>query len=116
MCRLCFGCRRKLSARTDLACPPHRAFSRRMVISFLVIAEVLVLLPVQRRAYATGLDTGCCYGDRLSAAILPSMRDLRAAQQSQSGSTLRPSLDPQDIKIISVPAHEKYYEDHDPCS
>lgn len=87
-----------------------------MVISFLVIAEVLVLLPVQRRAYATGLDTGCCYGDRLSAAILPSMRDLRAAQQSQSGSTLRPSLDPQDIKIISVPAHEKYYEDHDPCS
>ncbi len=69
---------------------------------------------VQRRAYATGLDTGCCYGDRLSAAILPSMRDLRAAQQSQSGSTPRLSLDPQDIKIISVPAHEKYY-DHDPC-
>ena len=79
------------------------------------LAQAFSACSVQRRAYATGLDTGCCYGDRLSAAILPSMRDLRAAQQSQSGSSLRQSLDPQDIKIISVPAHEKYYDD-DPCA
>lgn len=61
------------------------------------------------------MDTGCCYGDRLTAAILPSLHHLRAMQQEdQSGSRLHKPLDLDDIEIISVPAHETYYHD-DEC-
>lgn len=69
---------------------------------------------MQKRAYATGLDTGCCYGDRLTAAILPSLHELQAQQREAEPGSLPKPLDPADITLISVPAHEKYYDD-DEC-
>ena len=65
---------------------------------------------LQERPYATGLDTGCCYGDRLTAAVLPALKDLKALGDASGGR----HLDKLGAKIISVPAHEKYY-DVDPC-
>ena len=57
---------------------------------------------------------GCCYGDRLTAAILPSLHELQAQQREAEPGSLPKPLDPADIKLISVPAHEKYYDD-DEC-
>lgn len=67
--------------------------------------------PCQERSYATGLDTGCCYGDRLTAAVLPPVKDLKQGTYHVTGSLSRDKFG---AKIISVPAHEKYY-DVDPC-
>ncbi|BDA49735.1 probable bis(5'-nucleosyl)-tetraphosphatase, symmetrical [Coccomyxa sp. Obi] len=66
---------------------------------------------LQERNYATGLDTGCCYGDRLTAAVLPPLKDMNQGRGHATGSL---SHDKLGAKIISVPAHEKYY-DVDPC-
>lgn len=65
----------------------------------------------QERDYATGLDTGCCYGDRLTAAVLPALKDLTQGRGHATGGLSRDKFG---AKIISVPAHEKYY-DEDPC-
>jgi hypothetical protein len=75
--------------------------------------DKLVMHGMQERSYATGLDTGCCYGDRLTAAVLPALKDWKLQAQSHEAASWR-DLDKRGAKIISVPAHEKYY-DVDPC-
>lgn len=66
------------------------------------------------RDFATGLDTGCCYGDRLTAAVLPPISELRRLWQTTRNASEFRTLNKLGAKIISVPAHEKYY-DKDPC-
>ncbi|KAF1334057.1 hypothetical protein FI667_g2109, partial [Globisporangium splendens] len=56
--------------------PLHVYFGHDAVPGLQPMAETLCvhylpLLPDQQEAFATGLDTGCCYGRQLSGCILP---------------------------------------------
>ena len=64
---------------------------------------------VQECSHASGIDTGCCLGDQLTALVLPSVSELEAKKwQSPPGGVTRESLGAQ---IVSVQAREQYRAD-----
>ena len=56
---------------------------------------------------ATGLDTGCCYGNQLTALIIPT-QDAAPCRQSASHSKRVPSLTDFDASFVLVPAQKAY--------
>lgn len=61
---------------------------------------------LQACSFASGIDTGCCHGDQLTALVLPPLADLEARKWAppKEGVT-RESLG---AKLVSIPAREKY--------
>lgn len=64
---------------------------------------------LQECSFASGIDTGCCHGDHLTALVLPPLSELKARQWSPpSQGVTRESLG---AKLVSVQAREKYVKD-----
>lgn len=65
---------------------------------------------LQLAPYATGLDTGCCYGGALTACILPPWAQLEASATFVEKLSQRQPLTLEDLqgRVVSVPAAAVY--------
>lgn len=58
---------------------------------------------LQQYDYATGIDTGCVYGRRLTACLIPLHHTTRQYKRDQT-----PTLEELHASLVSVPARERY--------
>lgn len=64
---------------------------------------------LQLHAYATGLDTGCVYGNQLTACVLPPVQImLEAVRTHCPAGSPPPTLEVLGGRIVTVPARETY--------
>ena len=64
---------------------------------------------MQPCSFASGIDTGCCLGDQLTALVLPPLEELRARNWLPP----RAGVTREDLgaTLVSVPARQKYVSD-----
>lgn len=61
---------------------------------------------MQACSFASGIDTGCCLGDQLTALVLPSLEELEARGWGPPAEGVtRESLG---ARLVSVPARRQY--------
>ena len=63
---------------------------------------------LQKYKYATGLDTGCVYGGRLTACVIPILQGVEAFQNMPHKTV--PTLDDLSAQLISVPARKVHVQ------
>lgn len=66
---------------------------------------------LQVASHASGIDTGCCLGDQLTALVLPRLAELDARGWNPASCKDGVTREEMGARLVSVDAREKYVQD-----
>ena len=66
---------------------------------------------LQAASHASGIDTGCCLGDQLTALVLPRLSELEARGWTPASCKEGVTREEIGAKLVSVNAREQYVKD-----